>query len=464
MRFIQFGILKFSVLFIGMLIAFSGHGQSIQVDSIIFKGNEKTKNNILKRELDFDVSDTLLIADLEKQLEFNRRKLMNTNLFIWVKSDYHQLPNGHIKVIFEFLEQWYVLAYPVFQLAERNLNDWWSRGHNFDRSIYGVHFIHNNFMGRNEKLMIRAESGFTQRLDFAYFNPYLDHKKTLGLTINLTYSTNKSMAYKTVHDTLAFMSSEQILRERWLGSIILRRRFRFYDSQTLELKYSHSVIADTITKLNPSYFLDRGKEQNYVQIGYNFSYDFRDLASYPLRGKKIDFSFNKYGLLPQDQVNFWEITLGVAYFFDLGSNFFLSTQFKGKLSQETAIPYFNVRGLGYGNELVRGYELNVIDGTNYVLNRNTLKFQWINKIFRLPFIPYKQFNQIPISIYPTAFFDFAYVNNTNRSAENSLINRWIAGAGLGFDLVTYYNLVCKIGFPVINGSKLGMVFGIGREF
>lgn len=464
MRFMSFGILKFSVLFIGMMIAYSGHGQSIQVDSIIFKGNEKTKNNILKRELDFDVSDTLLVSDLEKQLEFNRRKLMNTNLFIWVKSDYHQLPNGHIKVIFEFLEQWYVLAYPVFQLAERNLNDWWSRGHNFERSIYGLHFKHNNFMGRNEKLLIRAETGFTERIDFSYLNPYLDHKKTIGLTVNLTYATNKSMAYQTIHDTMAFVNSEQILRERWLGGILLRRRFRFYDSQTIELKYSHTIIADTIAKLNPTYFLDRRTEQNYVQIGYNFSYDFRDLASYPLRGKKIDFSFNKYGLLPQDHVNFWEITLGVAYFCELGSNFFLSTQFKGKLTQETAIPYFNVRGLGYGNELVRGYELNVIDGTHYILNRNTLKFQWINKIFRLPFIPYKQFNQIPISIYPTAFFDFAYVNNTNRSAENSLINRWIAGAGLGFDLVTYYNLVCKIGFPVINGSKLGMVIGIGREF
>ncbi len=464
MRFNRFNFIKFSALCFGILVSLNSRGQFIQVDSIIFKGNEKTKINILKRELDFDVSDSLLISDLEKQLEFNRRKLMNTNLFIWVKSDYHQLPNGHIKVIFEFLEQWYVLAYPVFQLADRNLNDWWSRGRNFDRSIYGIHFIHNNFMGRNEKLMLRAETGFTQRIDFSYFNPYLDNKKTLGLTVNLTYATNKSLAYKTTHDTLAYLNSEQILRERWSGGIILKRRFRFYDNQSLELKYSHTIIADTIAKLNPNYFLDRRTEQNYMQLGYSFSYDFRDLATYPLRGKKIDISFNKYGVLPKDQVDFWELSMALAYFFELGNKFFLTTQFKGKLSKESLIPYANTRGLGYGNEMVRGYELNVIDGTNYFLNRNTFKFQWVNKILRFPFIPIKQFNEIPISIYPTVFFDLAYVNNNSRLSENSLTNRWLAGAGLGFDLVTYYNLVCKVGFPIINGNKLGMVIGIGREF
>ena len=82
-------------------------GQSIAVDTIIFKGNERTKLSILRRELDFFERDSLQVSELPNRIEFNRRKLMNTNLFIWVKSDYHQLPNGRISIIFEFLEQWY---------------------------------------------------------------------------------------------------------------------------------------------------------------------------------------------------------------------------------------------------------------------------------------------------------------------------------------------------------------------
>jgi hemolysin activation/secretion protein len=114
--------------------------------------------------------------------------------------------------------------------------------------------------------------------------------------------------------------------------------------------------------------------------------------------------------------------------------------------------------------MVRGYELNVLDGKSYFLNRNTLKFQLLNKIFKLPFLPIKQFNQIPIAIYPTIFYDFAYVHNDFSESENKLINKWISGGGLGFDVVTYYNLVCKFGFPVTNGNKIGLVLGIGREF
>jgi outer membrane protein assembly factor BamA len=444
--------------------AYSTSGQFIHIDSILFKGNEKTKNQILIRELDLNPGDSLAINTLDTRLEYNRRKLMNTNLFIWVKADLNQLPNGHLKISFEFLEQWFILGYPIFQLADRNLNDWWSRGHDLNRSIYGIRFIHNNFQGRNEKLIIKAETGFTQRIDFSYTNPYLDKKKTLGLSFNTSYSTSKNIPYKTRNDTLQYLTDEKILRERWAGGITLRKRFKFYDIQTLELKYTHTIISDTIVKLNPNYFAFNAKEQNFTQLIYRYSYDFRDLIAYPLRGRKFDIAFSKVGILPADQVDFWEITGAIAYFFDLGSHFFLTTQVKGKISSNTNIPYANKIGLGYGNEIVHGYELNVLDGKSYFLNRNTIKFQLLNKIFKLPFLPIKQFNQIPIAIYPTAFYDFAYVNNNFSENENKLVNQWISGGGLGFDVVTYYNLVCKFGFPVTNGRKIGMVIGIGREF
>jgi hypothetical protein len=114
---------------------------------------------------------------------------------------------------------------------------------------------------------------------------------------------------------------------------------------------------------------------------------------------------------------------------------------------------------------VRGYELNVIDGTNYFLSKNTFKYQLFNKIIPIKFIPYKQFNQMPVSIYPTVFFDFAYVYQAHPELTSShFSNRWIYGMGLGFDIVTYYNFVCKLGVPVVNSGKSGLVVSIGREF
>jgi outer membrane protein assembly factor BamA len=447
-------------------IAESAKAQFVIVDSVIFKGNEKTRDNILRRELDLHSGDTVQVAELDARLEFNRRKLNNTNLFIWVKGDYHQNKPEHIQITYEFLEQWYLLGYPIFQLADRNLNEWWSRGHSFSRTIYGTHFIHNNFRGRNERLSFKAETGFTQRLELGYSNPYIDPKKTLGIGAAISYTTNKNLAVRTRNDTLQILSSDKILRERWSGAFSLRKRIKFYDFHFAEIRYSHSVVSDTIRLLNPTYYYKGSNEQNFLQLTYAYSYDFRDYAPYPLRGKKIDFAYNYFGILAQDNLNYWDLRASIAYFFDLGSNFFITTSWKGKLTQENRnIPYANLQALGYGNDNVRGYELNVIDGTNYLLSKNTFKYQLYNKVIPIRFIPYKQFNQVPLAIYPTVFFDFAYVYQANPELTNSRFsNRWIYGMGLGFDIVTYYNFVCKLGVPVINSGKSGLVVSIGREF
>ena len=437
--------------------------ETFKIDSIVFRGNEKTRANILQRELDFVEGDSIPVGDLENRIEYNRRKLMNTNLFIWVHSDFHVLASGNIKITYEFLEQWYLIGYPFFQLADRNLNEWWTRGGDFGRANYGARFLHNNFMGRNEKIILKAETGFTQRIEFSYQNPYIDPKKTLGLTINIGYTTQKNIAYKTNMDTLTYFRSNEILMAKWLGGIQLRKRLRFYDFQTLDIKYTHSVIADTINSLNPNYFGQGKKEQNFTQIGYAFSYDLRDFINYPLRGKKIDFSFIKYGILPRDNVNFWEATASAALYVDLGTNFFFASQVKTKISKEIIIPYANIRGLGYENDLVRGYELNVIDGNGYFLWRNTAKYQLFSKTIYIPFIKFKQFNQIPIAIYPTAFVDLGYVYNPTQNGSKNT-NQWLFGTGLGFDFVTYYNFVCRLGFPITNGGKSGMAVSIGREF
>jgi len=453
-----------------LLISFfskeAAQAQYVIIDSVIFKGNEKTKGSILRRELDLNSGDTVQVADLDARLEFNRRKLTNTNLFILVKGDYTQNKPEHVVITYEFSEQWYLLGYPIFQLADRNLNEWWSKGHSFDRTIYGAHLIHNNFMGRNEKLSFKAETGFSQRVELGYSNPYLDRKKTIGLGLALSYSNSTNIIYKTDFDKLKILSGDKILRERWASALSLRKRFKFYDFQFLEFRYSHTVITDTVLKLNPNYFYKGLNEQNFLQLTYAFSYDFRDNAAYPLSGKKLDFGYNYSQIMGQNGINFWDVRAAAAYFLDLKSGFFFSTEWKAKYTQENrSIPFANLQALGYGGDNVRGYELNVINGTHYLLSKNTFKFQLINKIIPLRFIPYKQFNKVPIAVYPTVFFDFAYVNQPQPELTNSRFsNRWIYGTGLGFDFVTYYNFVLKMGVPVANGGKSGLFVSIGREF
>ena len=66
-------------------------------------------------------------------------------------------------------ERWYFIAYPVFDLADRNFNEWWyDRGRDFRRVIYGGRLSYRNVTGTNDRLQVVIERGFLQRTVLSY--------------------------------------------------------------------------------------------------------------------------------------------------------------------------------------------------------------------------------------------------------------------------------------------------------
>ena len=115
--------------------------------------------------------------------------------------------------------------------------------------------------------------------------------------------------------------------------------------------------------------------------------------------------------------------------------------------------------------MVRGYELYVIDGSSFFLARNTFRYQLVNSKINLKFLKIKQFNQIPIGIYPSIFADYGYVQNRFTELNQSkLANRSLFGGGFGLDFVTYYNLVVRFSYVVNDKKEKNVIFSIGREF
>ena len=138
---------------------------------------------------------------------------------------------------------------------------------------------------------------------------------------------------------------------------------------------------------------------------------------------------------------------------------------EGKISFPNKQPFFNTRGLGYGTDLVRGYELYVIDGQKYAWARMNLRTKLWDKTLTIRWIKSSQFNRIPIQVYPNYFVDWGYVQNeyTNKNLS-SLANRPLYSTGLGVDAVTYYNLVVKLHWAINREGKSGIIFNITREF
>jgi hemolysin activation/secretion protein len=94
-----------------------------------------------------------------------------------------------------------------------------------------------------------------------------------------------------------------------------------------------------------------------------------------------------------------------------------------------------------------------------------LKFQLVNSKIHLKFLKIKQFNTIPIGIYPNIFIDYGYVQNSLATENKSkLANKSIYGGGFGLDFVTYYNMVIHLSYVLNDRKERNFVFSIGREF
>ena len=88
----------------------------------------------------------------------------------------------------------------------------------------------------------------------------------------------------------------------------------------------------------------------------------------------------------------------------------------------------------------------MIDGQNYFLTKNSLRFQIIKpKYHEVGMLKkLRSFSTIPFYAYLNLFYDGAYVQEKYYTKTNDLANSWQNGYGLGVDFVSYYDLVLRI--------------------
>jgi outer membrane protein assembly factor BamA len=462
-------------LFFILLTSFPALAQSAGTDTsatlvigdVRVEGNHRTRSSIILREMAIKSGDTLSANLLKEKLEIDRRKVVNTNLFVTV--DLLTQPNvdsARTDVRIVVKERWYLIALPVFQLADRNFNEWWyERKRDLSRTTYGVYLSYGNVTGRADKLRFLAEFGFIPKFEIAYSLPYLDRAQKTGITIGTSYSINKTTAFRTWRDKLQYLNSEDINRERLISYVSITRRNKYYAFHTADLRWSYSKISDTIAYLNPNYLLNGRKRQRYLQLTYTFSYDKRDNVQYALLGQTFGLQVSKIGLLPSDDVNTLYFYGSYRKYIPLSKRWFFNTGIRGRLSFPKRQPYLQTIGLGYRNDLVRGYELYVVDGQDYALLKNELKYKLFSFQKHLSFIPVRQFNTIPLAAYINTFADAGYVKNSYPEFSNTKLgNSMLYGAGAGLDFVTFYNILARFNLTLNAKGERRFFFNIAREF
>jgi hypothetical protein len=434
----------------------------ITVDNIRLSGNKRTKAEIILRELDFRIGDTLALEGLAERLRQNEFNILNTSLFtdarIYFKN--WEAATNRVSLQIDLKEGWYVFPFPIVELADRNFNVWWE---DYDRSLrrlnLGVRFYHTNFTGRKDLLKLVGQVGFTKKYELIYTLPYFNKRRTLGLNLNALYTREKEIGYNTVENKLLFhRNDDHVLLRRFRagGGLLYRRRLDVYHQWNVT--YQHNVVHESVEQeLNPYFFLHK-LHQQYVAASYQFTLDKRDIRPYPMRGYYVGASLSKLGITKQEDMNALDATLALQQFFTLSKRWSAAFGAKGKLGLiREQQPYYNSRALGYEPDYLRGYEFYVIDGLDYAYQKTSLRFELFNREVNWgKYMLLESFKVMPIKLYLSLHNDLGYVNNPFYKTANPMSNRLLWSQSLGLDMIFYYDKAFSVELSRNHFNEFGL--------
>ena len=440
----------------------------VTVRSIQIKGNKKTKEALIERELDFGPGDTLSISTLATRLEKNEGLLMNTGLFNSSKinietwdTDLHA-----IDLEVELAESWYIFPIPIFDLADRNFNVWW-KDHNasLERVNYGLRFVYVNFSGNKDNLKLHLQGGYTRKVLLQYERPYFNRAKTLGVTGRFFFDHRREYTYETRFNQQQFYPNpEEINYRSTKGIVSFHYRPKVQSFHDVLIKYEHTRVSDPILELNPFYFNGATKLQ-FIELAYTFRRERRNNRFYALSGNFIEAEIQKEGIGIFDGLNKLNTSLLYVHYQPITPGINLEMLIKGQREwTRNRHPYYSLQALGYGDDFLKGYELYVIDGTDFLLSKNALRFKIFSRTYDLKkMMPLRTYRIFPISVWITLNADIGRANNYLFNEENPFNNRWLFGKGFGLDIILYQKYVFQIEYSFNHLNEKGLFLNVKSD-
>jgi outer membrane protein assembly factor BamA len=417
--------------------------------NIVITGNKKTKDYIIKREMEINPGDSISIPDLTSRLQEMRENIYNTTLFVTVKVEPILLNAFECDIIVSVNERLYIFPIPRFELVDRSFDEWINKYNGSLRRVnYGMKFQHNNLSGRKDKLRLYIINGYTRNISVAYNAPYSNRRLTDGFYFDAGYAQTKEIPYKTnVDNSIAYFNNGGIARDLWYinGGYTIRKAIKV--THIISAGYSHVRVSDSIPSyLNSGYFNSSSPRQGYVDLGYTVKYSDVDNISYPLEGISGYIALQKRGFGFTGGINMFSIEGEYSKFISLGRKWYTSLQFAGKLKLPFKQAFINQSALGEKNMFLRGLDLYTIDGVAFSTAKFNLKREILN--FTIPtFFKSKTYNKIPFKIYAKAFADFGYVYSKQQPLTR-LNNKLLSTAGIGLDILTLYDIHLRLDYSV----------------
>jgi len=417
------------------------------VENIIFQGNTHTKTYVLLNELDFTIGDTIYLNQLNIRKLENEKRILGTALFTAAQMNIKNwnTEKGRATIEFTLQENWYIYPSIIFELADRNFNVWWSEmDRDWSRVNYGLGVDHINLTGRKDKLKLKVQHGYTRKYEAKYNYPYIS--RTWGAFGEIFFANQKEIGYTTINNKTVFekQADERILLRRFRTGVGANYRPNVFMFHDFKLEYHHNSIDEFIaTEVAPDYFLNGDTDIRYFALKYDFVFDQRVFNLYPEGGFMFFGNITKDGLGLFDDFNNLSVAVGIEKYFRLSDKLIWGGRLKAKTNLiRNKVAFANNTGLGYGSDLVRGYELYVVDGTDWALAKTSIRYRVLEKNInwgKYMLIP--QFKQMNLRFFLRANLDFGYVHEPTYVATNTLNNRFLIGYGPAVDILLYHTYI-----------------------
>ncbi len=455
-------IIKFSLTLIFIINGCICFSQDNETNFIVIKevkiiGNKTTKENIIVREIPLNINDSVKEQDLHKVLERTKSNLINTSLFNFVTVETVYFDDHNISIYITVEERWYWWPIPIFKVEETNFNTWLEDS-DLNKVSYGLFLAKENFRGRKEQAMLLLQTGYTEKIGLKYVVPYVNRNKTSGLSFKFTYGRNHEVFHSIKNNKRDYYRSNNDYVQKEIGaSVGYELRPKLYIKHNFEFGYNNVNVEDSILFYNPKFLSDTNNEMQFFNLTYKVKRDKRNNKNYPTKGSYYDVGLNKSGVgIFDNNLNSLYGTTHLKKFWQLASKFYFSSSLKLKYTFIDA-PFYLMRGLGQGNDLVRGYELYVVNGEHFGVFKSQLRYGLLeNKTFNVKAIKANKFNKIPLSIYLGGYFDAGYVDSKHVETFGYLENKTMLGGGVSLDFVSYYDMVLRTELSVNRFNEKGL--------
>jgi outer membrane protein assembly factor BamA len=437
------------------------------VSDIQITGNKVTKTHIILRELDLKKGDSVLVSRIALLINNSKENLENLSLFNFVNVGYHVIPQSenHIAVTISLDERWYYLPLISIKPEDRNTSSW-IKHFDMSRITFEVGAQLYNLFGLNHTITSGFEIGYRQGVNFHYKNFTLDRAQKHFLSAGISIQRSHNIDVMTIDDApLQLKVADQFLTQNIRGYFNYTYRHDVRRTHNVSFGYEYKKIADTIIAINSHYWGNQRRERMNMNLQYFFRVDQRDYIPYPLRGYFLKTEGNIF-VTNDLSVRYAQVRANAQYYLPLGNRWFAAGKMTAGASVKNTKAYILDKALGYGEDVLRGYEYHVVDGQYFTSVNTTLRFTIIpKKIFVINWLSaLSKFNKIHYALYSHTFVDMGIAFHQYPDLSNHLSNQFLYSGGVGLDLVTYYDIVFTLSFSMNKQREHGVYFSFKLPF